>query len=116
MGLDVADARTRRAVEGSRSEASASMTSADEDDRIGRERSVTRPRVDDDDDDGFGASRVFERLARARGPARAIEDASRGRCVRARRANARGGSAVHARAGADDVEARMTRRDVARGV
>ena len=75
MGLDVADARTRRAVEGSRSEASASMTSADEDDRIGRERSVTRPRVDDDDDDGFGASRVFERLARARGPARAIEDA-----------------------------------------
>jgi hypothetical protein len=74
MGLDAADARTRRAVEGSRSEASASMTSADEDDRIGRERSVTRPRVDDDDDDGFGASRVFERLARARGPARAIED------------------------------------------
>ena len=74
MGLDVADARTRRAVEGSRSEASASMTSADEDDRIGRERSVTRPRVDDDDDDAFGASRVFERLARARGPARAIED------------------------------------------
>lgn len=74
MGLDVADARTRRTVEESRSEASASMTSADEDDRIGRERSVTRPRVDDDDDDGFGASRVFERLARARGPARAIED------------------------------------------
>ena len=65
MGLDVADARTRRAVEASRSEASASMTSADEDDRIGRARSVTRPRVDDDDDDAFGASRVFERLARA---------------------------------------------------
>jgi hypothetical protein len=75
MGLDVADARTRRAVEASRSEASASMTSADEDDRIGRARSVTRPRVDDDDDDAFGASRVFERLARARGPARAIEGA-----------------------------------------
>ena len=49
------------------------MTSADEDDRIGRERSVTRPRVDDDDDDAPGRRAFSSDSARER-PARAIED------------------------------------------
>jgi len=95
MGLDVTDARTRgAAVMSSRSDASASMTSEEDNDaRIGRARSVTRPRVDDGDaEDNLGTSRVVARFARARGPANASRGARDIENLRLFRSNAQDGA------------------------